>query len=188
MPEQPKRDDGKGDESGTAPKEVVHCGPESPDTKRFNPFSFDGLVHVSKVTAAAITVVATIAGLFWGLDWLIGRKLSSPDVLHKIAEYSRPSLIFNAKEHVVADSGALPYIDPKDIKVTRLTDAGLPGHIHIGFVRACRTPPILTPILDVVEIRTASGKGLDWEFDLDWSQWRPGKPDADIHFRLEIVP
>jgi hypothetical protein len=180
---------GSRNENGTSmssPPQVIDGGSNRPSQKRFQ--FFHKITEKSKALSEWIAPLAALAGLFWGLDWLIERKLSSEDTLRRIAEHARPSLIFNANESIVADMGALPFVDPKDIRVTKHGPEGLPSHIHIGFVHACRTPPILTPLLDVVDIATERGKGLDWEFDLAWSQFREGKPVADIRFRLEIVP
>jgi hypothetical protein len=178
----PHADRHEGSHAGIPANPVHDDAGDSKLQKRYDVFSFHGLVNIAKIIAGAITVLAAIIGLLGGLDWMIDRKLSSEAILRKIAAQSRPSLIFNSKESIVADMGAVQYVKPDDIRVTKRAAGNMPGHIHIGFVRLCSNAPILTPLHDVVEIKTERGKGLDWEFDLDWSQYREGKPDADILF------
>jgi hypothetical protein len=117
----------------------------------------------------------------------VAKTLNDEPTLRKIASRSRPSLIFNAKESVVADMGAVQYIDPKDIRITKRTTGGWPQRIHIGFVRPLSIPPVLTSLYDSAEIRAERAKALDWEFEVSWSVEPLSKDDKDRLYRLEII-
>jgi hypothetical protein len=136
-------------------------------------------------TAFIIGIVFAI--MAW-IDFDIGRRLGDETTLRKIAAHSRPSLIFDAKESVIADMGALQYIDPKDIHIIKRTTEGWPQRIHVGFARSLSIPPILTSLYDSAQIRAERGKGLDWEFEISWSVEPMSKDDKDRLYRLEIIP
>ena len=141
-------------------------------------------------TAFIIGVVFAI--IAW-IDFDISRRLTDETTLRKIAAYSRPSLIFNGKESIIADMGAVQYLHPKDasvkdIRITSRINGRIPHHIHIGFTRSLSVAPILTSLYDVSQITAGHGRGLDWEFELDWNPLPNGTNEADLLFRLEIVP
>jgi hypothetical protein len=164
-----------------------------------------GKHHIPSLTAkswmeVALLVFGLIAVPLGIKAWLeaeveksVAKTLSDEVTLRKIAAQSRPSLVFSAKESIVTDMGAVQYLYPKDasvkdIRVTKRINGGIPQHIHIGFSRFLSIAPILTSLYDVTQITAERGRGLDWEFEIDWNPIPGGKKDADIMFRLEVIP
>lgn len=94
--------------------------------------------------------------------------LSDETILRKIAAESRPSLLFDATGSILHDMGAVPYLKPDDIRVVKRDSDGPPLIIHIGFVRPVSYPPLVTPLHDSAVVTAANGKGLDWEFTINW--------------------
>src|SRR6266550_2732702 len=122
-----------------------------------------------KTSTEIVSVVAVLIGLYIALeklvDYTVEKKLNDEATLRKIAEQSRPSLIFDATTHIVSDMGATKYV--KDIKVTKrlgnttfpgMFDPSLPQHIEIDLNRHFGNPPILTALYDVVRIKAEPGK------------------------------
>ena len=155
-----------------------------------------GIIHSTKAWLEVVLLIFGVIAIPLGVKtWLEGeveksvsKTLSDETTLRKIATHSRPSLIFDAHESVVTDMGALPFINPQDIRVTKRTADGMPGHVHIGFVRQVSVVPILTSLHDPVDITYERGRGLGWEFELAWDRIPVGKKDSALMFRLEVMP
>jgi hypothetical protein len=168
-----------------------------PSSKKHSPsvYFHGAWLKIKKTTRwiAPLLVVATVLLGIVGwienrIDKAIERKLSDEAILRKIAAQSRPSLIFNAKESIIADMGAVQYVKPDDVRITKRTADGWPQHIHIGFTCPLSIPPILTSLYDSARIVADRGKGLDWEFEINWELEPGSKDDKDRLYRLEILP
>jgi hypothetical protein len=151
------------------------------------------------VIEPVIALLALIGALAGGFVWLeahidqtVEHKLSDPVILRKIAQESRPVLIFNADESIVADEGASQFI--KELKITSResispTNMNLPAHVHIEFTKFFVNSPIVTPVTQFLGVATGKrGKGFSWEFDFTWGGYTPGQDSEHQLFRLELLP
>lgn len=160
-----------------------------------------GKIHwpVFRAVFFGVAAVMAVAGLFYqGVHWLEERidkaveiKLSEPVILRKIAQESRPILVFNADESIVADGGASQFV--KELKITARSswekNVNLPDHIHIEFTKFLQSAPIITPLSQMLGVVTAKrGTGLSWEFEFAWGGYTPGQNQEHQLFRLEILP
>ena len=155
-------------------------------------------LKLKKVTGWIAPVLVVVTVLLGILGWLenridkaVERKLVDPFVLRKIAEQARPSLIFNGKGSILHDMGAAQYLKPDDIEIVEHgNDQGIimPTKLHIGFVKPVSFAPIVTPLYDTAYITASNGRGLDWEFSINWTVVPIQTNDEARVYRLEIVP
>jgi hypothetical protein len=118
--------------------------------------------------------------------------LSDETILRKIAAQSRPSLIFNGNGSILFDMGAVQYLKPDDVRIVEhINDQGtiMPTKLHIGFVRTVSFAPLVTPLHDAATLTASHGKGLDWEFTINWNIGPlDDTNDSSRVYRLELVP
>jgi hypothetical protein len=102
-------------------------------------------VGVGSVVAASTLFLLAANWVRSTIDSAVERKLSDPTILRRIAAESRPSIVFDAKESILADLGGAQFI--KTITVTRdAKDPGLPRAIDIDFTTHLPIAPLLTPL------------------------------------------
>ena len=195
-PDEPRRQDGKEQSRPAASPEN-----EQNDTEqgRKNNAQFHGfgprMFRAAEIALALAGVAAIVLGLkMWqesAIDRAVEKKLVDPFVLRKVAEQSRPSLIFDGNGAILHDMGAAQYLKPDDIKIVEhVNDQGfiMPTKLHIGFVRPVSFAPLVTPLRDVASLTASNGKGLDWEFAINWTVVPTDTNDSSHVFRLELVP
>jgi hypothetical protein len=151
------------------------------------------LILLSAIGVIAAAIATCFAVYLWVLrtiDSTIERKLSSPAVLRKIAAESRPSIIFDTNESIVADLGGSEFI--KSISITR-KQQGQEMTIAVDFNIYLPTAPLLTPLDGGgVMITSERGKGLRWRYHLQYITVLAlaGPSDDPNHsraFRLELL-
>ena len=148
--------------------------------------------QVSGLVGPTAFIIGTVIAVMAWMDFDIGRKLSDPQILRKIAAESRPSLIFDAKESIVSDMGAAQYV--KDIRITdrakfeEVFAPNLPKRIHIEFARPMQSPPVVTALYEMVDFKAERGRLSSWDFTASW-KGTPQNTNAEaLLFRLEIIP
>jgi len=104
--------------------------------------------------------------------------------MRKLTGLIRPIVIFNTKEIILADQGAMDYI--KSLRVKLDEDNHTPKQIIINFNKHIQLEPILESAdMFKFEIEAKKGKGKQWIFNLS-----PVMTSIDIdsyRFRLEIL-
>ena len=102
-------------------------------------------VGVGSVVAASTLFLLAANWVRSTIDSAVERKLSDPTILRRIAAESRPSIVFDAKESILADLGGAQFIktrtvtrDAKDPELPRATDIDFTTHLPIA--------PLLTPL------------------------------------------
>ena len=153
------------------------------------------MVRTAEIAIALAGVVGIVLGLkIWqedAIDKAVEKKLVDPFVLRKVAEQSRPSLIFNGSGAILHDMGAAQYLKPDDIHIVEyVNDQGIimPTKLHIGFVRPVSFAPLVIPLYDTASLTASNGRGLDWEFTINWTVVPGDTNDSSRVYRLEIVP
>jgi hypothetical protein len=98
--------------------------------------------------------------------------LKDPAVLKSFSLNSHPQMTFDAYGSILQYAGAEQYINPKEIDFDWATFSGVtvPTHIHMGFSRPAPGTPHVAALTDPgVAIVSTHGKGLDWEFSINWN-------------------
>ena len=178
--------------------------PETATQESTKALSPSGVYRFVTVAIAFVLSVAAVIAIPLGIrawienqidndvDAKVRSVLSDQTILRKIAAESHPSLIFDASGAILQDMGAVQYIKPDDIKVSSWNYAGnvMPAKLHIGFNHSVSFAPIVTSLRDPAAIIASHGKGLDWEFDINWTVAGGDEPTngASYVFRLEVVP
>lgn len=131
-------------------------------------------------------------GLHWAegrVDQIVERKLTDETILRKIAAQSRPAMIFDANESIIADIGAAQFVRENGIKVIEKDAEGWPKRIRVDFIRHFANAPVLTAMYDTARVTPGRAKGFmfAWEFEVEpFIQY-----DADASkrvYRLELLP
>jgi len=143
-------------------------------------------VGVGSVVAASTLFLLAANWVRSTIDSAVERKLSDPTILRRIAAESRPSIVFDAKESILADLGGAQFI--KTRTVTRdAKDPELPRAIDIDFTTHLPIAPLLTPLhRDTVVIHPERGKGFTWRFNIEY-QMTITPVDGYRKYRLELI-
>ena len=135
----------------------------------------------------AVVVLAGLAGAIYGIDRYVEgkveRMMQNDDFMRRVATHVRPSVIFDQNASILADSGAMGYIDKIEADLVLAPD---PQKIIVSPNRHLAYPPLLQSI-DSTEwvISSARGKGYQWVYTIDLSRHEEGA--REFRFRLEII-
>lgn len=141
---------------------------------------------VGGVVAASSLLLLAANWMRSTIDSTVERKLSDPTILRQIAAQSRPVIVFDARESILADLGGAQFV--KAISVTLdEKEPELPRAIDIDFTTHLPIAPLLTPLHnDSVTILPERGKGFAWHFNLIY-QATVGPVDGHRKYRLELL-
>ncbi len=135
----------------------------------------------------AVVVLAGLTGAIYGVDRYVEGKvekmMQDDEFMRKVATHVRPSVIFDQNASILADSGAMGYIDKIQADIILVTG---PQKITVSPNRHLAYPPLLQSI-DSTEwvISSARGKGYQWVYTIDLSRHQEGA--REFRFRLEII-
>jgi hypothetical protein len=152
-------------------------------------------VDVMKVLTAIFALIvsaATIFGLYHGLnqyiDARIYAKMSNPSFLKELSRSIRPSVVFDEKQSIVADIGAMTYLEKIVIKKgdNDTLKIFVTPKEYIGI------EPVLEALDSAYAIQAERGSGYDWIFQLNsMNLVRQEGPNPDEtrpqRFRLELI-
>lgn len=141
---------------------------------------------VYAVVGAIVFLVAAYHGLNSYLDSRIDSKINNADFLKKLARSVRPSLVFDEKGSIVADMGAVPFVN--NISVSKGPKDSF--KIVVSPVEYLGVEPVLEALDDNYTIRAERGQKFDWVFHLSGIQTLvlESSPKRDRQrFRLEII-
>ena len=140
--------------------------------------------RVWQIITAISILVAIVAGynaLESRLDKKIEEKINDPQFIETLSANLRPYLIFDNKEIIFFDRGALKYIE--EIKVVHLHN--IPDTIIVTPKNFLPTAPLIEPLGPTgFEITAERGKNLTWVYKLEWQSTSAGLTEK---FRLEIL-
>lgn len=147
------------------------------------------LYNKSAEIIAFITMLASIVIVIYGLikfiQYTVDQKLEHPDTIKKITGLIRPIVIFNSKEIILADQGAMGYIESLAIKLDE-EDNHTPEQIIINFNKHIQLEPILESAdMFNFEIEAVKGTNKQWIFNL--SPIMTCGEISSYRFRLEIL-
>jgi len=140
--------------------------------------------RVWQIITAISILVAIVAGynaFESRLDKKIEEKINDPQFIETLSANLRPYLIFDNKEIILFDRGALKYIE--EIKVVHFRN--IPDTIIVTPKNFLPTAPLIEPLGPTgFEITAERGKNLTWVYKLEWQSTSSGLTEK---FRLEIL-
>ena len=149
-----------------------------------------GVAMVLKGLVGLILGAATLFGLYHGfnqyIDTRIHAKLSNASFLRELARSIRPSVVFDENESIIADIGAMTYLE--SIAVTKVDKETL--KIVVEPKEYIGIEPILEALDEAYVIKAERGSGCDWIFQLKSAQvavFGGPKERRPERFRLELI-
>lgn len=136
-----------------------------------------------------VTVFAVIGGLLLltkYIDYEIDIKVNDSAYIKKVSSTIRPSVIFDQKGSILADMGAMDYID--DIKINKRGELLL--EIKVSPRKFLAMPPVLECLDGSYAVDTKRGNKFDWIYELKGVQHPVTDKSAIIsneRFRLEVL-
>jgi hypothetical protein len=199
-----KKDGPTGQDAQQQPKPAIVSAAADDGGRNRGKEKFGGEFHSVKTVLEIVGLIAALIVAALGAQaWIENRienavetktrsMLSDETILRKIAAESRPSLIFDGTGAILHDMGAVQYLKPDDIRIVERHEWGgilLPSKLHIGFVRPVSFAPLVTPLNDAAMVSASHGRGLDWEFTINWTVIVEENTNDSVRvFRLEVVP
>jgi hypothetical protein len=141
---------------------------------------------VYALVGAIVFLVAAYHGLNSYLEARIESKINNADFLKKLARSVRPSIVFDERGSIVADMGAVPFVN--NISVSKTPKDGF--KIVVSPVDYLGVEPVLEALDGNYTIRVERGQKFDWVFHLSGIQTLvlESSPKRDSQrFRLEII-
>jgi hypothetical protein len=146
------------------------------------------------IISAIITVIGGIATLGFyfndNIEKKIEAKINNPEFLKKVAaEAQLPFVIFNEDESIIADTGAMKYIEKIEVKKTGNRDI---TEIVISPSQHLSIAPLIESIGPELEFNEPiRGKNFDWiyipvEYASRWQDSFAGTPPP-IKFKLQLI-
>jgi hypothetical protein len=177
-----------GDSSTAQMPQPDRAVPQS--NSRARRYSWESVKKLLEIFGVIFAVLGVIFGVKnWQesyIDKAVEKKLADPVLLRKIAAESRPAVIFDDKESVIADLGAGQFI--KDQKIQFKKDKnGWPQQITIDFTRHLANAPIISGMTDSIAVNAKRAKGFSWEFEINYIIFTGEEKTERSLYRLELV-
>jgi len=138
----------------------------------------------------AVGVIILIIGAYHSLnifiDLRIENKINDDKFLKELSHSIRPSVVFDQKNSVLADMGAMKYVESIDVVV----EDGEPKKIVLSPKVFLGVAPILVCLDGHFNIIVNQGKKYDWEYELkhvDRILISQSGQIANHRFRIEII-
>ncbi len=145
-----------------------------------------------KSVAIAIVTISGVVGAIYGvlafIDSRIENFVRQEQFIKKIASHVRPYVIFDAKESILADGGAMQYIENIDTVFNgdkELTEIIVTPKVHLPIA------PTLESLGEVFAITSKRGKKFQWIYEMgsiDCLLLESSAEHRGINrFRIEII-
>jgi hypothetical protein len=143
-----------------------------------------------KAVIAGVITLAAIMGLYAKfnayVDNRIDKKIQSEDFIKRVSQSIRPSVVFDQNSSILADAGAMAYIDCINVVLT----SGKPTKIVVSPKVLLPVAPLLESLDGVFAIEVSKGKKYDWTYQLKGVTAILSAESGEIasfRFRIEIV-
>ena len=144
----------------------------------------------AKLALGAVGAIAIIVAAYHAInnhiDDRIESKISDEKFLKELSHNIRPSVVFDQRNSVLADMGAMKYIE----SITVVVEDGEPKKIVLSPKVFLGVAPILVCLDGHFEIIKKQGKKYDWEYELKHVSRLLIESAGQItnhRFRIEIV-
>lgn len=140
--------------------------------------------EIMKALAGMVLTFTALYGVYSYIDWRIEKKINNPEFIRKISSNIRPSVVFDSRQSIEIDLGAMQFIEK--IEVVPSDDPRFPKKIVVSPKKYLAHAPFLTT-LDETEfaIMVERGEKFDWVYHLDIITYLGNIKKT--RFRLEIV-
>jgi hypothetical protein len=143
------------------------------------------------IFSALVVAVGAVYGLTFWVNTLVDSRVQSDEIIKKIANRIRPYVIFDEKDTILADMGAMNYLHSIHVEVVLENPDAIPSY------KITVTPNQFlsnVPILQVLEghfyeVKTGRGPGYEFVYTIDVTGISAGDNVERTHarFRLEIL-
>ena len=139
-----------------------------------------------------ILLIAAFAGVIYGcirfIDSRIERIVNDEHFIRKVASHIRPFVIFDEKESILVDGGAMQYIENIEIvfnEDNKITETIITPKVHLPIA------PILESLDEEFAITSKRGKKFQWIYEMgsiDTMALESSAIRSGINrFRIEII-
>ena len=146
-----------------------------------------GLFGFASIISAVVVILGAVYGIPAFIDARINKIVQGDDYVRRIAKEVRPSVIFDSHGSILANQGAMEYLD--NIEVITNKPSGLllafPEKIIVKPKQFLAQAPLLTLIDSgpAVVDRVERGEKFDWVYTFDDTE---GMGRGYYRFRLEV--
>ena len=144
-------------------------------------------IGIGKIVGILV-VIAGLAGADQYIDYKVDKAAANPEIIEKIRQQVRPTLIFDEKGSILSDMGARQYIeDDIKTKLAKTKDGYFTKEIRV-ILKNPLSIPILTCLDNTVDytVNPDRGKNLEILYNLNVNSY--SKPRAKLSlFHLEVI-
>jgi len=125
------------------------------------------LLKILEVAGWVIGLVVSIYGFVKFIDYRVGTVIQGPHFLKELSASLRPYAIFDEKETILVDRGAMAFIESIEVRMD--TANKLPTKILVHPKLHLDQAPVLIPLdTDMSIVKESRGKKFDWVYDIEY--------------------
>lgn len=158
--------------------------------KKSNESLKSSLIRGSKLALGAVGVIVLLVTAYHGIniyiDYRIENKINDLKFISKLSRSIRPSVVFDQKDSILANTGAMEYIENIDV----IAKDGEPKKIVLSTKVFLGVAPLLECLDGDFDIIVNRGKKYDWEYELisiDRLLLSSSGQITNHRFRIEII-
>ncbi len=141
------------------------------------------ILKVLEVVGWLISLVVGIYGFVKFIDYRVGKVIRDPSFVKELSGSLRPYAIFDEKETILVDRGAMDFIET--IEVMLKAGSKLPEKIIVHPKVHLDQAPILIPLgPDMSSIKESRGKKFDWIYEIEYISYSEREQRK---FSIEVI-
>lgn len=136
-----------------------------------------------KITAIFVGLAGSIYGFVRFIDSRVKKVIQEPEFLKELSNSLRPFAIFDEKERILVDRGAMHYIESLEVRMD--TESNLPIKVIIHPKQYLDQAPILIPLdTDMSTVKESREKKFDWIYDIEYHGYNERE---QIKYSIEVI-
>lgn len=125
------------------------------------------MLKLLEVAGWVIGLVASVYAFVKFIDYRVGKMIHDSHFLKELSASLRPYAIFDEKETILVDRGAMAFIEAIEVRINAAEN--LPTKIIVRPNLHLDQAPILIPLdTDMSTIKESRGKKFDWIYEIEY--------------------
>ena len=130
------------------------------------------VLKIFEATGWVIGIVVAIYAFVKFIDYRVQNVIRDPEFLKGLMGTLRPYAIFDQKQTILVDRGAMAFIESIEVVMTTDTNSPLPKTIIVRPKVHLEQAPIVIPLdTDISTITESRGKKFDWEYEIAYTAY-----------------
>lgn len=125
------------------------------------------ILKILEVTGWLIGLVVGIYGFVKFIDYRIGKVIRDPNFIKELSGSLRPYAIFDEKETILVDRGAMVFIDTIEVRMDAANKLPTKIIVHPK-IHLDQAPILILLDADMSNVKESRGKKFDWVYEIEY--------------------